>query len=72
MAGVVIFCLLPFYWLVNISLKTGPDLSTADLFPPNPSLENYKSIFQNDDFTRALANSAIVALTTTVIGIVVG
>jgi multiple sugar transport system permease protein len=71
-AGIVVFCLFPFYWLVNISLKTGPDLSSADLFPPNPSLENYKSIFQNDDFTRALANSAIVALTTTVIGIVVG
>ena len=71
-AAVVIFCLLPFYWLVNISLKTGPDLSNADIWPPNPSLENYKSIFQNDDFTRALANSAIVALVTTFIGIVVG
>jgi multiple sugar transport system permease protein len=71
-AGIVIFCLFPFYWLVNISLKTGPDLSSADVFPPNPSLENYKSIFQNDDFTRALANSAIVSLTTTVIGLLVG
>jgi multiple sugar transport system permease protein len=71
-AGVVIFCLFPFYWLVNISLKTGPDLSNADLWPPNPSLQNYESIFQNDDFTRALANSAIVALVTTFIGIVVG
>jgi multiple sugar transport system permease protein len=71
-AGVVVFCLLPFYWLVNISLKTGPALSSADIFPPDPSLENYKSIFQNDDFTRALGNSAIVALTTTFLGIVVG
>jgi multiple sugar transport system permease protein len=71
-AGVVIFCLLPFYWLVNISLKSGPDLSAADIFPPNPSLSNYESIFQNDDFTRALANSAIVSLVTTVLGIVVG
>jgi multiple sugar transport system permease protein len=71
-AGIVIFCLFPFYWLVNISLKTGADLSSADIIPPNPSLENYKSIFQNDDFTRALANSAIVSLTTTVLGVVVG
>jgi multiple sugar transport system permease protein len=71
-AAVVIFCLLPFYWLVNISLKTGPDLSNSDLWPPNPSLENYKSIFENDDFTRALANSAIVSLVTTFIGIVIG
>jgi trehalose/maltose transport system permease protein len=71
-AGVVIFCLLPFYWLVNISLKTGPALSSADIFPPDPSLENYKSIFQNDDFTRALANSAIVSLVTTFLGLIVG
>jgi multiple sugar transport system permease protein len=71
-AGVVIFCLLPFYWLVNISLKSGPDLSAADILPPNPTLDNYESIFRNDDFTRALANSAIVSLVTTALGIVVG
>jgi len=70
--AIVLFCLVPFYWLVNISLKTGPDLSSADIVPPHPSLENYKSIFQNSNFTRALANSAIVSLTTTAIGVVVG
>ena len=69
---IVVFCLLPFYWLVNISLKTGPDLSSSNVFPPNPTLENYKSIFQNDNFTRALGNSAIVALTTTAIGVIIG
>ena len=69
---IVLFCLVPFYWLVNISLKTGPDLSSASIFPPNPTLANYKSIFQNDSFTRALGNSAIVSLTTTFIGVIVG
>jgi multiple sugar transport system permease protein len=71
-AGIVIFCLFPFYWLVNISLKTGADLATVDFIPPNPTLENYKSIFQNDDFVRALINSAIVSLTTTFLGLLVG
>jgi multiple sugar transport system permease protein len=71
-AGIVLFCLVPFYWLVNISLKTGPDLSSASIVPPNPTLSNYKSIFQNSSFTRALGNSAIVSLTTTLIGVVVG
>ena len=70
--AIVVFCLLPFYWLVNISLKTGPQLSSADIWPPDPSLDNYRSIFQNDSFTRALLNSAIVSLTTTVIGVMVG
>jgi multiple sugar transport system permease protein len=71
-AAIVVFCLLPFYWLINISLKTGADLSGSDIFPPNPSLDNYTSIFDNADFTRALANSAIVSLVTTAVGIVVG
>jgi multiple sugar transport system permease protein len=71
-AAIVVFCLFPFYWLLNISLKTGADLSQADVFPPNPTLDNYTSIFQNSSFTRALGNSAIVALVTTFIGVVVG
>jgi trehalose/maltose transport system permease protein len=70
--AIVIFCLLPFYWLLNISLKTGPDLSNSNIIPPHPTLANYKSIFENSSFTRALANSAIVSLTTTLIGVVVG
>ena len=71
-AAIVVFCLLPFYWLINVSLKTGPDLSSSDLFPPNPSLNNYEAIFRNSDFTRALLNSAIVALVTTTLSLIVG
>jgi multiple sugar transport system permease protein len=71
-AAIVIFCLAPFYWLVNISLKTGPDLSGSAIVPPHPTLENYKSIFKDDDFVHALGNSAIVSLTTTVLALVVG
>ena len=71
-AAIVVFCLLPFYWLVNISLKTGADLSGSDIIPPNPSLDNYQSIFQSSTFTRAVLNSAIVSLTTTFLGIIVG
>ena len=71
-AAIVVFCLFPFYWMVNISLKTGADLSTADVFPPNPSLNNYESIFRNSDFTRALFNSAVVSLVTTLLGVVIG
>jgi multiple sugar transport system permease protein len=71
-AAIVIFCLAPFYWLVNISLKTGPDLSGSAVVPPNPTLNNYKSIFQNDDFVHALFNSAVVSLVTTALALVVG
>jgi multiple sugar transport system permease protein len=69
---IMIFCLFPFYWLINTSLKTGSDLSTAKLVPPHPTLDNYSSIFRNDDFIKALRNSAIISLTTTVVALVIG
>jgi len=70
--AIVVFCLFPFYWLVSLSLKTGADLSSSSLIPPNPTLDNYKSIFQNDDFVRSLGNSVIISVTTTVLAITIG
>ena len=70
--AIVVFCLFPFYWLVNTSLKTGADLSTSALLPPSPTLDNYQSIFNDSNFTTALKNSAIVALVTTALSLIVG
>jgi multiple sugar transport system permease protein len=69
---IILFCLFPFYWLINTSLKTGADLSSARLLPPRPTLANYESIFRNADFVKALRNSAIVSISTTVIALVIG
>jgi multiple sugar transport system permease protein len=71
-AAIVLFCLFPFYWLVNLSLKTGADLSSSSFLPPSPTLDNYKSIFENDDFVRSLGNSVIISVTTTVLAITIG
>jgi multiple sugar transport system permease protein len=57
----ILFCLFPFYWMVNTSLKTGGELSTGHLYPHHPSFDNYSSIFKNGDFTTALRTSAIDA-----------
>jgi multiple sugar transport system permease protein len=69
---ICVFCLFPFYWLINVSLKSGTDLSQADLVPPNPTLDNYSSIFENSDFTSALRNSVIVTGITTFLALLVG
>jgi multiple sugar transport system permease protein len=68
----IVFCLFPFYWIINTSLKTGAELSTGHVFPHNPSLDNYSSIFRNSDFTTALRTSVIVAGSATLIALVVG
>src|SRR3954451_18007804 len=71
-AAIVLFCLFPFYWLINISLKTPQDLQSSSLIPPNATLDNYSKIFKNKDFTNALRNSAVVALSTTLLALAVG
>jgi multiple sugar transport system permease protein len=71
-AVILAFCLFPLYWLLNVSLKTGPDLSGSDLLPPHPTLDNYRSIFQSDNFTNGLRNSALVSLTTTALAVLFG
>src|ERR671933_545789 len=71
-AVIVVFCLFPFYWLINISLKTGGDLTNGSVYPHHPTLKNYDSIFRNGDFTRALLNSAVVSLVTTTLALMVG
>ena len=68
----IIFCLFPFYWIINTSLKTGAELSSGRLFPAHPSLDNYSSIFRNGDFTTALRTSAIDAGVATLIALVIG
>jgi multiple sugar transport system permease protein len=70
--AIIVFCLFPFYWLVNVSLKTGADLSGSELVPPHPTLDNYESIFRNDDFTNGLKNSTIVAFVVTILALTFG
>jgi multiple sugar transport system permease protein len=68
----LVFCLFPFYWIINTSLKTGAELSAGRLFPAHPSLDNYSSIFRNGDFTTALKTSLIDAGAATLIALVIG
>lgn len=70
--GIVVFCLFPIYWIVNTSLKTGPELSSGALWPESPTLRNYASVLDDGDFLMALRNSAIVAGTSTLLSILIG
>lgn len=63
------FSLVPFYWLVTTSLKKGASLGQGELFPSQPTLENYLSVFRNGDFLLAMRNSVIVAVVTTFIAL---
>jgi trehalose/maltose transport system permease protein len=71
----------PFYWTLNTSLKTENQLimTPATFIPRDPdtgsiaiSLQNYGAVFRNDAFVRGIMNSAIVAISVTVLALVFG
>jgi trehalose/maltose transport system permease protein len=60
-ALIVVYAAFPFYWAVVSSLKTGSALLTIEIWPAQPTLENYVALFRDQPFLRNIANSLLVA-----------
>lgn len=68
---VTLVWLFPLAWMVLTSFKTRPDIfSRVPTFVFRPTLASYSTLFGNAEFVTALANSLKVALSTTVLSIV--
>ena len=63
-----IVILLPFFWMVSVSLKPGaePFAIPARLWPQNPTLDNYVTAFR-PEFRIYFVNSIVIAASTVVI-----
>ena len=77
----MLYLLFPFYWAVNSSLKNENQLmmTPTTFIPRDPvtkefslTLDNYRAVFQSDQFIRGLRNSAIVAGATTLLSLAIG
>ncbi len=71
-AVVVIYALIPVFWIVSLSLKRSADLGDGRFFPRNVSLEHYAAIFADARFSAALWNSVGIAALSTLAAIVLG
>jgi multiple sugar transport system permease protein len=71
-AIVVIFALVPVLWIVSLSFKTTATLTDGNFIPRQWTWANYKTIFQTDQFVRALINSIGIALISTLIAVILG
>lgn len=76
-----IWMLFPFYWAVNSSFKTEAQLAMmpATFVPKTPvtgevsfTLQNYEAVFNNPAFLRGIVNSAIVAISVTIVALAIG
>lgn len=72
-AIVVILSLYPFVYAISTSLKTGNALFTADLFPSNADLRNYRALFEGvQPFGKSLVNSIAVSFLTVAFAMLMG
>lgn len=73
MGFIVLYCLLPFYWMIVSSLRLPTDGYSTDFLPNPASLENYVAVFApQNQFGIALVNSVIVATTATLLTLLFG
>lgn len=65
---------IPFYWMIATSLKTDKEIYGYDatLIPQNPTIMNYVRIFQETPYLLFFRNSVTVAVSSTVLSIIIG
>jgi trehalose/maltose transport system permease protein len=71
---IAIYTIFPFYWAVVSSFKPNNELFSLPVsyLPRNFTFDNYAAVFSNSIFQQALINSTIVALTVTLLSLLIG
>lgn len=69
---VVVYALIPVVWITSLSFKDPSTITDGSFIPRRWTLDNYRGIFQNDDFVRGLVNSIGIGLISTFVALVFG
>jgi trehalose/maltose transport system permease protein len=71
---ILIYTLFPFYWAVVSSLKPNNEIfsTPATYWPRQIDWSHYQFVLQNGEFLRALWNSVVVSLSTTLLALIFG
>ena len=64
-----VYALVPFVWIISLSLKRSADLTDGRFIPRSVTWDNYSNIFDQSVFTSALRNSIGIAAISTLIAV---
>jgi multiple sugar transport system permease protein len=69
---IMLWCLFPVAWIISLSFKSEGETGAGSpqFLPKEPTIDNYKAILDNPDFTRALINSFGIALIATILSVI--
>jgi multiple sugar transport system permease protein len=70
-AFILLWCLLPVAWIISLSFKSLEETTAGSpqFLPEDPTIQNYKDILANPDFTNALINSFGISMIATVLAV---
>lgn len=71
--AICLILLIPFLWMLSTSIKPADEIFDAQIrwIPLHPTYENYCTIWFRGQYARQIVNSLIVALSTTVLSLLV-
>jgi len=73
MGLIVLYCIIPFYWMIVSSLRLPTEGQSTEFLPNPASLENFFAVFSSgNNFGAALARSLVISTVSTVICLVIG
>ena len=73
MTFIIVYCVLPFYWMIVSSLRLPEDGRSTEFLPNPVSFQNYVAVFAPQNmFGTAIVNSIIVSTTTTLLTLIFG
>jgi multiple sugar transport system permease protein len=74
-AAIVVFCLAPFYWMVVTAFRDVGYTFDTTPWPTHVTLDNFRTAFSTslgNHLGRAMVNSAIIGVCTTILAVLVG
>jgi multiple sugar transport system permease protein len=72
---IVLFCLAPFYWMIVTSFRDVAYTYDNTPWPTHVTLDNFRTVFDTslgNHFARALLNSVIIGVCTTILAVMFG
>lgn len=71
---ILVYLVFPFYWAARSAITPDRDLfaTPVQYIPTHPTLSNFRLVLANNNFVRAMVNSAVVALAVTMIALAIG
>jgi len=69
----LIFALFPIVWVISASFNPTNSVVGQPLIPPNPTLDNYRALFNDplNPFPRWLLNSLYLAIVVTIVAVII-